>query len=945
MSYKKKRRLNVLAERLRPGLSESERKFLDAAELGDESVVRKVLENDVVSPDCEDTLGRTGLDLAILSGKESLVLYLFGKVSGPKVHQGLLCAVDNNRTELCEILLRHQIYRRRSVETDVYLYMDDTEDAQNNQPPEIVEKDIENQGATKVDKMLKEALMRAAIKNNFQIVQMIMLRAVSLEIPHDYFCSCRQCIDDREGDYMVFCNNRLDTFRALASPAYISLTEEDPIIACFHLSKGFKRLQMIETENQKTYQELDEQCQAFTLGLMDNCRSSDDVKCILSGASTRTTFSDDEDSSKDQTFQLNKGDSFPLLSLAMRMEQKRFVGHVKCQAQVSELWFSGLQMLRYLNRFEYLMLAIPLGILLLPIFSLVYVVAPWSKVTVLLDTPLMRFLSYTCSYLSFLIVICLCKLKFNTIWLSIACDDTSLFAYILIGLVFLWIIGLIWEEVKQIYRAGAEDYLLSIWNLVDSFMLTFLLASFTLDVVLPIRIRQMIHHFQPTMNASGNLLSMTMLPLCYSNDVYNMSTSYQDCQAPATLAMMAEWSPAWVPDPEFLSDVLFSAGIILSVSRISFIMPANETFGTMLVSFQRTFFDLVKLFAMFVLILLAFTCGIAGLYAAHACQTDSFKGFGGTLFLLVWSLLGFGPGEAPDLRHDAPMTSLTNNPSRGTMVVALGYILYGIYVFAALVVLMNLLIAVMSNTFQEIQDERDTEWKFVRTELWLTFIEPGCCVAPPFNVIPTPRDLCALIKTMRKFFRRLFRKCHKPKHRCTKRERSLKKLQEKIELEEKQYTARQNVMCSLVRRYILESEREKIEEGEDAAEDKLRRLIENVANKLDERIDLIEKNLQTVEDNVNNVQKGGMNIQTMQKSEIDLTQTLINTHEGYQTMVKEIWEDGKAFRETKMEAIRAMRDERLKLIEDMKAAEAQALEDSIIDVYDEADFIPRTTIN
>ncbi|XP_069112758.1 short transient receptor potential channel 7-like [Argopecten irradians] len=944
MSCKKKRRLNVLAERLRPGLSESERTFLDAAELGDEKVVKKVLENDVVSPDCEDSLGRTGLDLAIMSGKESLVVFLVAKVSGPKVHQGLLCAVDNNRTELCEILLRHQIYRRRTVESDVHLYMDDTEELQNGKQPEIVEKDIESKGATKVDKMLKEALMRAAIKNNFQIVQMIMLRAVYLEIPHDYFCSCRQCIDDREGDYMVFCNNRLDTFRALASPAYISLTEEDPIMACFHLSKGFKRLQMIETENQKTYQELDEQCQTFTLGLMDNCRSSDDVKCILSGASARSS-DDEEESEDDKAFQLNKDDSFPLLSLAMRMEQKRFVGHVKCQAQVSELWFSGLQMLRLLNRFDYLMLAIPLGIILLPILSLVYVVAPWSKVTILLDTPLMRFLSYTCSYLSFLIVICLCKLKYNTVWLTIACDETNLFAYVLIGLVFLWIIGLIWEEVKQIYRAGAQDYLLSIWNLVDSFMLTFLLASFTLDVVLPIRIRQMIHYYQPSMNTSGFLLNMTMLPLCYAHDVYNMSTSYQDCQAPATLAMMANWSSEWVPDPEFLSDVLFSAGIILSVSRISFIMPANETFGTMLVSFQRTFFDLVKLFAMFVLILLAFTCGIAGLYAAHACQTESFKGFSGTLFLLVWSLLGFGPGEAPDLHYDAPMTSLTNNPSRGVFVVALGYILYGIYVFAALVVLMNLLIAVMSNTFQEIQDERDTEWKFVRTELWLTFIEPGCCVAPPFNVIPTPRDIYKLVGSMRKFFRRLFRRCHKPVRRSTKRERSLKKLQKKLELEEAQYIARQNVMCSLVRRYILQSEREKIEEGEDAAEDKLRRLIENVAKKLDERIDYIDSHLQNVSDNVNNVQKGGMNIQTMQKSEIDLTQTLISTHEGYQKMVREIWEDGKIFRDSKMEAIRAMRQERLKLIEDMKAAEAQAMEDEIIDTYEDADFIPRTTIN
>ena len=75
----------------------------------------------------------------------------------------------------------------------------------------------------------------------------------------------------------------------------------------------------------------------------------------------------------------------------------------------------------------------------------------------------------------------------------------------------------------------------------------------------------------------------------------------------------------------------------------------------------------------------------------------------GTLLLLVWSLFGFGPEDAPDLDNDGPMSSLTNNPSRNAYTVYVGYIFYGVYVFAALIVLMNLLIAVMSVTFEEVQ--------------------------------------------------------------------------------------------------------------------------------------------------------------------------------------------------------------------------------------------------
>ena len=84
------------------------------------------------------------------------------------------------------------------------------------------------------------------------------------------------------------------------------------------------------------------------------------------------------------------------------------------------------------------------------------------------------------------------------------------------------------------------------------------------------------------------------------------------------------WNPEWVPDPELLSDVLFTLGTILSISRFSFIMPANEALGTMLVSFRRTVADLFKITGMFLLVLMCFACGIATLYAPTRCDTTMF---------------------------------------------------------------------------------------------------------------------------------------------------------------------------------------------------------------------------------------------------------------------------------------------------------------------------------
>lgn len=80
-----------------------------------------------------------------------------------------------------------------------------------------------------------------------------------------------------------------------------------------------------------------------------------------------------------------------------------------------------------------------------------------------------------------------------------------------------------------------------------------------------------------------------------------------------------------------------------------------------------------------------------------------FYRFSAVIFVLIWSLLGFGEGNTPDLNRTAPLSSITNNSSRITLTEWFGYAIYGLYVFAAIVVLMNLLIAVMSNTFQEVQ--------------------------------------------------------------------------------------------------------------------------------------------------------------------------------------------------------------------------------------------------
>ena len=44
-----------------------------------------------------------------------------------------------------------------------------------------------------------------------------------------------------------------------------------------------------------------------------------------------------------------------------------------------------------------------------------------------------------------------------------------------------------------------------------------------------------------------------------------------------------------------------------------------------------------------------------------------------------------------------------------------------------------------------VQERADTEWKFARSKLWISYFEEGGTVPPPFNIIPTPKSLWYLI--------------------------------------------------------------------------------------------------------------------------------------------------------------------------------------------------------
>lgn len=86
----------------------------------------------------------------------------------------------------------------------------------------------------------------------------------------------------------------------------------------------------------------------------------------------------------------------------------------------------------------------------------------------------------------------------------------------------------------------------------------------------------------------------------------------------------------------------------------------------------------------------------------------------------------------------------------------IGYVLYGVYNVTMVIVLLNMLIAMINSSFQEIEDDADVEWKFARAKLWFSYFEEGRTLPVPFNLVPSPKSLFYLLLKLKKWISELF---------------------------------------------------------------------------------------------------------------------------------------------------------------------------------------------
>uniref|UniRef100_A0A8C6MAI0 Transient receptor potential cation channel subfamily C member 4 n=1 Tax=Nothobranchius furzeri TaxID=105023 RepID=A0A8C6MAI0_NOTFU len=676
----------------------------------------------------------------------------------PLGRTALLIAIENENLEIIELLLSYNIHVgdallhaiRKEVVGAVELLLNHKRPRGEKQVPPIL---LDRQFSDFTPDITP--IILAAHTNNYEIIKLLLQRGVSVPQPHAVRCNCVECMSSSDMDSLRYSRSRLNIYKALASPSLIALSSEDPFLTAFQLSWELKELSNVENEFKAEYQELSQMCKQFAKDLLDQTRSSKELNIILN-------YRDDINPLLDENI-----NDLARLKLAIKYSQKEFVAQPNCQQLLASRWYSEFPGWRRRHWAVKLITCIFIGFLF-PLLSTFYLIAPKSFYGLSIRKPFIKFICHTSSYLTFLVLLFLASQHIDS-------SDTAIrdgpAPTVVEWIILPWVIGYIWMEIKQMWDSGLKDYLDDWWNIMDFIMNSLYLATISLKIV--------------------------------------SYTKYSGCKPRKDWEML---------HPTLMAEALFAIANIFSSLRLISLFTANSHLGPLQISLGRMLLDILKFLFIYCLVLLAFANGLNQLYYYYktegkpkenpckgircSTQNNAFSTLFETLQSLFWSIFGLISLYVTNVDPDHEFTEFV------------GSTMFGTYNIISLVVLLNMLIAMMNNSYQHIADHADIEWKFARTKLWMSYFEEGGTLPSPFNIVPSPKSVCYLagwIKTH--LFRRRGKKTcdsfetlgvrNHQNHQSTRAAENIRLTHEF-----------QEVMKNLVKRYVAAKIRDaKTEEG------------------------------------------------------------------------------------------------------------------------------------
>nr|XP_058970450.1 short transient receptor potential channel 4-like isoform X1 [Pocillopora verrucosa] len=471
----------------------------------------------------------------------------------------------------------------------------------------------------------------------------------------------------------------------------------NPFTKAFEVSAKLRELAKTRNENVVLLNNLAEKVEDFSVTLMDQVNTEEEIKIDVQEKENMDTYACLLDS---------------ITESAIRHEQKKFVSHPLTYRLVNQRWNYGLPS-HYLAGWKLVLLYIftiietTLTPLLCPFIAYVFYMDQISnskrteeeKEKGKTEKPLRdKYLSYLTTPFVIFLKDKLSQFVFIVLHLRISVLPSSVSAKTEEYLILIFYVGSLLTEVQQYRTSQSRVYLRNMWNYVDVM----------------------------TLSLHALILVLRIITICLRGDPYHN---------------------------RLLEVVNHFYGIttLLLVLRFSSILEVNKTVGPLQLALFRMCIDLAIILIQFFFVIVAFSVAITMIYTAeisyliptgqkkiNGTHFDGFCAEGRTACLfkasthLVWSVFG--------------LTNLETMKSHGELSSAVVGVLYVLFLILSVIMLINMLVALLTNTYQKVETNADVEWKFSRAVVADEYRRFHPIVAP-FNIISFPACQCYIWKS------------------------------------------------------------------------------------------------------------------------------------------------------------------------------------------------------
>ncbi|CAF2859314.1 unnamed protein product [Rotaria sp. Silwood2] len=585
--------------------------FLFACSHGDYMLVYNLLEAGEAQADVLDKMGKSALQLAVQNEHFEVVKVLLNTIPYEKFRDALLLAIYLGHTNIADFILNHQTYRTFSGgfldPTDPQAY-DDAQFSSDITP-----------------------LILAAQYNRLPIVHQLLSKGERIKKPHATMCSCVDCVEISASDSFRQAQIRLSAYKGLSSEVYIALAYPDPILQAFELSHELRALAKVEHYFCEEYKKLANQLSIFVARLLDNVRGHEELEIVLN----KTGLPHEE-----------KYENLARFGLAIQYREKPFVSHSNCQQKLIEKWYENVSIIKNAHIIKRIIFYLGYFICF-PFIVLIYQISPKSKIGLLCQQPNLKFKAYIASYFIFISLIIassyfsaiyLEKTEFlsdynstiytnyiqliyrntqlrnaiigqeinnnNTIDSIVNCDislrfmEPNLFQIA----IFIWIIGLARNEVKQIFSLGIRGYLKVPSNYVDCSMNILFMFYFIFLFLSMIYTRLAMN----TIKSSAYWTNIAR----YERMSYNEKQYYISKTRYILYWLNADRFYWGSGDLQNLAEAFFAMGNVVSICRICFLLPISAFVGPLQVMLDRMIIDIAKWIGLIIIFFIAFNCSL-----------------------------------------------------------------------------------------------------------------------------------------------------------------------------------------------------------------------------------------------------------------------------------------------------------------------------------------------